>query len=169
LAGVVQLLGLTRKYRFLGTFALGVSSERDADGNIRTGPTFQFAPPIFNQGQGKIARGEAQLRQSEDRLEALAAEIRSEVRERRGHLAAMYELAVTYRDHLLPERDQILQLTLLHYNAMSVGAFDLLQARQNEIAAQRGYAEALRDFWIARAELERAVGGSFHADLVNKH
>jgi outer membrane protein, heavy metal efflux system len=159
LAGVVQSLGLTKKYRFIETLDLGVSGGRDADGKIRTGPTFQFTLPIFNQGQGRIARGEAQLRQAEDRLEALAADIRSDVRARRERVTAMHELASTYRDKLLPERVQILQLTLLHYNAMSVGAFDLLQARQSEIAAERGFAEALRDYWIARAELERAVGG----------
>ncbi|HEY2343308.1 MAG TPA: TolC family protein [Chthoniobacteraceae bacterium] len=169
LESVVQSLGLTKKYRYLGSFDLGVSGERDSDGNIRTGPTFQFALPIFNQGQGKIARGEAQLRQAEDRLEALAADIRSEVRERRDHVAAMHDLAATYHDRLIPERDQILQLTLLHYNAMAVGAYGLIQARQNEIAAQRGYTEALRDYWIARAELERAVGGSFQTDSNNKH
>jgi len=31
-------------------------------------------------------------------------------------------------------------------------------AKQNEILAERGYIGALRDYWIARADLERAVG-----------
>ena len=33
-------------------------------------------------------------------------------------------------------------------------------AKQNEVAAERSYIETWRDYWIARAELERAVGGS---------
>jgi cobalt-zinc-cadmium efflux system outer membrane protein len=37
--------------------------------------------------------------------------------------------------------------------------YDLLLAKQNEILAERGYIGALRDYWIARADLERAVGG----------
>jgi len=37
--------------------------------------------------------------------------------------------------------------------------FDLLLAKQNEIFAERGYIDALRDYWIASADLERAVGG----------
>jgi len=43
------------------------------------------------------------------------------------------------------------------------GAYDLLFAKQNEIAAERSYIEAWRDYWIARTELERAVGGDLKA------
>jgi cobalt-zinc-cadmium efflux system outer membrane protein len=43
---------------------------------------------------------------------------------------------------------------------MLKGAYDLLLAKQNEVAAERSYIEAWRDYWIARAELERAVGGN---------
>ena len=42
---------------------------------------------------------------------------------------------------------------------MLKGAYDLLLAKQNEIAAERSYIESWRDYWVARAELERAVGG----------
>jgi cobalt-zinc-cadmium efflux system outer membrane protein len=39
----------------------------------------------------------------------------------------------------------------------------LLQAKQNEIEAGRAYVETLRDYWKARAELEKAVGGQLGA------
>jgi cobalt-zinc-cadmium efflux system outer membrane protein len=32
--------------------------------------------------------------------------------------------------------------------------------KQGEVDARRGYLESLRDYWIARAELARALGGS---------
>jgi cobalt-zinc-cadmium efflux system outer membrane protein len=47
----------------------------------------------------------------------------------------------------------------LEYNAMLAGVFQLLVAKRDEIDAGRGYIEALRDYWIARCDLERAVGG----------
>ena len=59
----------------------------------------------------------------------------------------------------MPERKRVLDLTVTNYNAMLKGPYDLLLARQNELAAERGYIDALRDYWIARADLERAVGG----------
>jgi len=59
----------------------------------------------------------------------------------------------------LREREKILELALRHYNAMLKSPFDLLLAKQNEISAERGYIDAVREYWIARADLERAVGG----------
>lgn len=159
LGSLVQALGLSRTYRYAGTVEFGVDSERQSDRQRITGPTLRLELPILNHGQGRIARLQAQLRQAERRLESQAIEIRSEVREARDRLAAKRDLAAYYHDELLPERQRVLDLTLTHYNAMLKGAYELLLAKQNELTAQRGYIEALRDFWIARADLERATGG----------
>ena len=53
----------------------------------------------------------------------------------------------------------------LQYNGMFVGVFQLLQARRDQIDAAREYIEALRDYWTARANLERAVGGRLPAPV----
>ncbi|MEP6810005.1 MAG: TolC family protein [Chthoniobacterales bacterium] len=160
LGAVVKSLGLTKTYRYLGAVEFGVDTEKEPDGQRVTGPTLRLELPVFNHGQGRIAKAQAQLRQAERRLEAEAIAIRSEVREARDRLLAKENLASYYRDELIPERTRILQLTLEHYNAMLKGAYDLLLAKQNELAAERSYIDALRDYWIARADLERAVGGS---------
>jgi cobalt-zinc-cadmium efflux system outer membrane protein len=159
-SAVVASLGLTKTYRYVGAIEFGVSTERDPDRQRVTGPTLRLELPIFNQGQSRIARREAELRQAERRLEADAIAIRSEVREARDRLLAEKDLVVYYRDELVPERKRVLDLTVTNYNAMLKGPYDLLLARQNELAAERGYIDALRDYWIARADLERAVGGS---------
>ncbi len=156
---VVQSLGLTKTYRYVGAIEFGVNTEKSPDRQRVTGPTLSLQLPIFNQGKARIARLEAQLRQAERRLEAQAIDIRSEVREARDRLLAKKDLSTYYRDELLPERKKVLELTVTNYNAMLKGPYDLLLARQNELAAERGYIDALRDYWIARADLERAVGG----------
>ena len=46
---------------------------------------------------------------------------------------------------------------------MLLGVYQLIQAKQNEYEAYREYIEALRDYWIARSDLERAVGGRIGA------
>jgi hypothetical protein len=48
-------------------------------------------------------------------------------------------------------------------NGMFLGLFQLLAVKQAEVDAQRGYLEALRDYWVARAELTRTVGGRLPA------
>ncbi|MGI8966886.1 MAG: EamA family transporter [Limisphaerales bacterium] len=40
------------------------------------------------------------------------------------------------------------------------GNYQLLTAKEREQIAERGDVEALRDYWIARTELEKAVGGN---------
>ena len=64
-----------------------------------------------------------------------------------------------YPKVLLPLRREILQETQREYNAMLAGVYQLLQAKRDEIEAGRGYVETLTEYWVARAELERAVGG----------
>ena len=161
IGALVGSLGITKTYRYVGSVEFGVDTEKETDGQRMTGPTWQLELPIFNRGQGRIAKLQAQLRQAERRLESEAVAIRAEVREGRDRLIAKRDLTTYYCDELLPGRKKILELTLTHYNAMLKSPYDLLLAKQNEISAERGYISALRDYWIARADLERAVGGRF--------
>jgi outer membrane protein, heavy metal efflux system len=156
-----QSLALRTKTRYLpAEIKLGVDTERDTDRQRVTGPTLDLELPVFNQGQGEIAKLTAQYRQAQRELEAMTVNIRSEVREARDQLVASRDLAADIGERLLPTQRKALNLTLQQYNFMLKGAYDLLLAKQNEVAAERSYIEAWRDYWIARAELERAVGGS---------
>ena len=138
---------------------LGVDTEREADGQQVTGPTLDLELPIFNQGQGEIAKLTAQYRQVRDRLEALAINVRSEVREAHAQLIAARNLTAYVRNHLLPTQQKALGFMLK-------GAYDLLLAKQNQVAVERSYIEAWRDYWIARTELERAVGGKLDGKVL---
>ena len=156
-----QALALRTKTRYVpAEVRLGVDTERETEDQRVTGPTLDLELPIFNQGQGEIAKLTAEYRQGQRKLESLAINIRSEVREARDQLMAARDLTSRIGKHLLPTQQQALNLTLQQYNYMLKGAYDLLLAKQNEVAAERSYIEAWRDYWIARAELERAVGGS---------
>jgi cobalt-zinc-cadmium efflux system outer membrane protein len=155
-------LGLTKSFRLLGALDFGVESERETDSQTRTGPRFAIELPIFNQGQARIARGEAARRQAQDKFEALAIDIRSQIRELRDELTSKREIARFYQDELLPGQRRILNESLANYNAMEIGNFELFTTKAEEARTEREYLEAARDYWITRAELERAVGGNLH-------
>jgi cobalt-zinc-cadmium efflux system outer membrane protein len=155
-------LGLTKAFRLLGALDFGVESERETDSQTRTGPTFAIELPIFNQGQARIARGEAALRQAEDKLEALAIDIRSQIGDLRDELAGKRQIARFYQDELLPDQRRILNESLVNYNVMEIGNLELFTAKAEEARTEREFIEAVRDYWIARAELERAVGGNLN-------
>ncbi|MDQ6632672.1 MAG: TolC family protein, partial [Verrucomicrobiota bacterium] len=156
---VAGALQLKSKSRFFPGAQIGVDTERDTSGQRVTGPTLSLELPIFDQGQSALARLAAQYRQAQRKFEALAVNVRSEIREARDTLIASRDASAYYEKVLLPQRQRILHETLLQYNAMQKGNYELLAAKERELAAERGYVEALRDYWIARAELEKAVGG----------
>ena len=157
-------LDLKRKTRFLpASVNLGIDTEREPAGSGEhthvTGPNVELALPIFDQGQADVARLSAESRRAEANYEAVAIDIRSEVREARDALLAGRAAAEYYDAVLLPQRRAILRETLLHYNAMQKSNYELLLAKQQVLEAERARIEAWRDYWIARTELERAVGG----------
>lgn len=137
---------------------LGVNTEREGDGNRLTGPHLSAELPLFDQGQPELARLSAESRQAQDLAAALAADIGSEVRIARAALSAARQAAAYHHDTVVPQRAAILRETLLHYNAMQVSVYVLLQAKAAEQAAERAGIEALRDYWLARVDLERALG-----------
>jgi cobalt-zinc-cadmium efflux system outer membrane protein len=156
---LAQALGITIDWRWIGQIEVGVSTERETDRTWVTGPSLAIELPIFNQRQADIARLEAQLRRSQKRLTAQAIEIRSEVRSLRNRLIMQRNLVDHYRRTILPLREQIVDLTLKNYNYMLTGAFDLLMAKQLEFESYQKYLEAIKDYWIIRADIQRSLGG----------
>ncbi len=154
-----SLLSTARGTRYFPALQVGVATGHDTEGNGTTGPTVSLELPIFDQGQARMARLEAQARQADDRLEEFAVRVRSEVREARGRLVQDRGIVEFYRRSVLPVRERILKQSQLHYNAMQIGLVQLLNARQGQTNAYREYVEALRDYWTARSDLELAVGG----------
>ena len=162
---LAQVLGVTIDWRYFGSVEVGLSSERDTDGQWVVGPTLALELPIFNQRQADIARLESQLRQSQKRLKARAIEIRSEIRSLRNQLLMTRNLVDQYRKVILPLRERIVELTLQKYNYMLVGAFDLLMAKQREFDDYQKYIEVVRDYWIIRTDITRAAGGRMPATM----
>jgi len=152
-------LNLTRKTRFISAASLGGHIDKDPEGVTFAGPNLELQLPIFDQGQASVARLAAQLRQAQKLMDARAVAIRSQVRAARARLLANRSAVEYYRATLLPIRERIVKLSQQRYNAMLLGVYQLLQARQAEANAYREYIEAVRDYWMARSDLERAMGG----------
>ena len=60
---------------------------------------------------------------------------------------------------MLPLHTRIVNEAQLHYNAMQLGPIQLLRAREQQIETGAAYVEALRDYWLARAELTQLLSG----------
>jgi outer membrane protein, heavy metal efflux system len=157
--GAVQALDLAQQFRWLGPLGIGVKFNRDPSGEKSYGPKIEFGLPLFNQGQTRIARLESERNRADDRVTALAVDIRSEAREARSRLDALHRSVMHYEKALLPLQKTVVDETLKFYNGMLLGVYDLLLASQNQIQTGRQYITTNRDFWLAWTDLERAVGG----------
>ena len=159
-----RFASLARQTRFGGGATVGASYEhRPVEHERSFGPTAGVEVPLFDQHQAQIARAEAEARQAEQRAQSVAADARSEVRAVRERLVFLRHTAEHFRTSLVPMRERAVMLTQQHYDAMLTGVYQLLAAKQAEINSYREYIETVRDYWIARAELERAVGGRLGA------
>jgi cobalt-zinc-cadmium efflux system outer membrane protein len=106
-----------------------------------------------------VARLEARLRAALAREASLGVDVRSEVRLARSRVVAMRAVVNRYATVVVPLRQQVVALSQQQFDAMLIGPNQLLLAKQNEVNAYRELIEALRDYWVARADLERASGG----------
>lgn len=154
-------LRLKQGTRYLPGVNLGFSAEREPGGGWVLGPSLDLEVPLFDQGQPQLARLASHYRQARRGFEALAINIRSEVREARDLLLAAREIAAYQWQSLLLQNRRLLAETLLQYNAMQIGNHGLLLAKQREQYAEQAAIEALRDYWVARVRLQTALGGGF--------
>jgi len=159
-----ESLDVTKRYRLLGKVDVGVAGERETDRTKLYGPSLSLQLPIFNQGQGAVARAGAQLDAAQARVQSLELEIDSTVRLGVERVAAARKIAEDYRTALIPQREAIVARTQDQQNYMLVGVFELLLAKQQEFDAYQGYLEAVRDYWLARVDLVRAVGAHLPSD-----
>lgn len=137
---------------------LGGKGERDG-ADWEPGPTFTLPIPLFDRGQARVARAQAELRQARELRSALAVHIHAVARSTRERLAGQRDRALHYRDTVLPLQERILHEIQLQYNAMQVGPLELLRAKEQQIAAGVRYIETLQDYWLAQADLTLLLAG----------
>lgn len=157
-----QKADMTESYRLIPEFTLGVDLEGEEDGGVLVGPNFQVPLPVFDQGTARVDAAHALVRKHQREYQALALKAASEIRRARAQLVTA-RAAVEYIDRsYLPAIHSARTHTMDAYNSMLVSTFDLLQTTAAESEAKRARVEALRDYWTARIELERALGGTLN-------
>jgi outer membrane protein, heavy metal efflux system len=149
---------LARRTGWLGDVGLEFEREREG-GESRRGAGIELELPIFSQGQGRVARAEAGRELALQQGELIELGIERDVRTGIARLTTQREIIDAYRTALIPQRQSIVARELERYNFMLIGVFELLDAKRQEFDTYQDYLEAIRDYWIAHSELERAIGG----------
>lgn len=166
LEAAARRLGIRRVDAILPELEAGAVAEREVeqgDHGSETawwiGPGLGFRLPIFDTGRARRVGAAMELRREWDLIAALGVEIRAAARRAGTEVDFARQHASHLRNVVLPVRQAVTAQTQLHYNAMFVGVFQLLDAKRREIDAARAAVGALRDYWLARTELDRLLAG----------
>ncbi len=152
-------LGLTRTTRFVNVLELGLLRNSSNEAPTQRGWEVGFELPLFDWGGARVARAEAVYMQALHSAAGTAINARSEVREAYGNYRSAWDIAHHYAEEIVPLRKLVAEENLLRYNGMLIGVFELLADARVQIASVNGAIAALRDFWIARADLDMALVG----------
>lgn len=155
---VASAHGLTRSTRLLGAVEAGFAYQKESDGTQLRGPTLALELPLFNWGQGRVARAQAELQQAEAEWSARELDVSNDVHAAYQAMQSAKSLVQGYQKQLIPQRQTVVAQAERELNYMLIGAFELIQLKQQEYEAYSGYLHAIRDYWTARAALTRAVG-----------
>lgn len=132
----------------------GVALDRDDELTFGV----QLEIPVFNRNQGEIAAAASEQVQATKEREFLEASIKRDVAlAYRRYLAAAESLSL-YADRIVPQSEAVLRRVRAAYGLGEFSIFDVLQEQRRLVENQTRYREAVRDYYAALADLERAVG-----------
>jgi outer membrane protein TolC len=150
---------LSKASGFINVFDAGYVNKNESGRPRQDGYEISLELPLFDWGDARNARAEASYMRAVHRTADIAIRARSEVRERYSAYRSAYELAVHYRDEVLPLRKRVSDEMLLRYNGMLVSVFDLLADAREQASSVHAAIAAQRDFWLAETALQASING----------
>jgi cobalt-zinc-cadmium efflux system outer membrane protein len=160
-----RLETLGRKYQVTNIKALipelriGGEVERD-EGDWDLGPSIEFAIPIFDQGQAAIAKAQFEIRGTQEQYAQTVLQVQTALSILHNRLSILKQQLQQMKKTVLPLHQKACDETLRHFNAMNWGIIDLIRVKQNQIEANKKYAEILLDYWLTQSSLEQLSHGS---------
>jgi len=152
-------LGLTKATRFVNVLELGLVRNSSNEAPTQKGWEIGFEIPLFDWGSSRVVRAESVYMQAVNRAAETAINARSEVREAYGAYRSAWDIAKHQRDEVVPLKQRIAEENVLRYNGMLIGVFELLADARSQIVSVNVAIDALRDFWVAQADLDMALVG----------
>jgi outer membrane protein, heavy metal efflux system len=125
----------------------------------RFGAGISVEIPLFDRRQGTAASLEAEFDALLESYYGLAVEVRSAAREARARVISAHARARQYQDVILPAQRRVSEQTLLQYNAMQLGVFQLLEARRAELDMELEAVDTAREYWSAVSRLGALLAG----------
>lgn len=136
---------------------IGLNAEREFDGTNNIGPEIEFAVPLFNRNQGRLAESDALAEKHRAQLEQLQLNADSEIAQALNQMQSSREQLTLIKSSLQVAEKRV-QLSNREVNFMLGSPFELLEIKRQEIQLAHDYTNELASYWHARTQLELAIG-----------
>lgn len=115
--------------------------------------------PIFDWGDMQRDAMNAQTLFAANQLEATIRSAGSSLRENYAAYRTAYDISMHYKEEVIPLRKVISEESVLRYNGMLIGVFELLADSRDQISAVISAIAAEQQFWLTDAALQATLIG----------
>lgn len=123
------------------------------------GPTLQVTLPIWDQNRAKIAMAQFRLQQKQKEYENTLELLAESVTQKASKMRAAEELAAFFANEAIPLAEENEKGAQRIYELGEEGILSVLDAQRQLHSIRKTYIGVLRDYHIAKVELEQAMGG----------
>jgi cobalt-zinc-cadmium efflux system outer membrane protein len=148
---------LIRKENGWRDMSVGINAEREFDGATNVGPELEFALPIFNRNQGKLAAVDAQATKTQAQLTQALLDADTEIAQALNQMQSARE-QLDLISASLQVAEKRVTLSNREVNFMLGSPFELLNIKRQQIQLAHDYTNELKNYWQARTQLELAMG-----------
>lgn len=151
---------------YLPDFSLGVSRHRLEGLSTTWDVAVSFPIPLFfwQPKRGEIAEARANIEVLKNESEHLRNAITREVEEAYMNALTAINQIELFEDEILTQTEEVYSMFLLSYQEGEIGGIELIEARRTLIETRKSYADALYNYDLALAALEKSIGQSLEGE-----
>jgi outer membrane protein TolC len=161
IAAAAARAGLASPSAWLGDAEAGIAVKHETSGDWGVGPLAAIGLPLFDAGGNARGAAQAELRRAELVALGRARSLAAATQQAAARARSLATRARTARERDLPLHAELVRATVQQYNAMQIGAFDVLEARERELAAERRAARLDLAAELARLDLAELLAGGW--------
>jgi outer membrane protein TolC len=145
---------------YLPDFELGINKHHIVGEGDFWDFTLSFPIPLFfwQPKKGEIAEAEANIQALNREVEHLQNAITLEVAEAYMNAVTVNNQIRLFEEEILAQAEEVYNMFLFSYQEGEIGSIELIDARRTLIEARTSYADALFNYGVAIAALEKSIG-----------
>ncbi len=158
-----EKLNRTNAYMsYLPDFSLGAARHRVNGEPSTWDVTLSFQVPLFfwQPKKGEIAEAKANILAQTQELKFMKLSISLEVENAFHNAGSFRDQIEFFEKEVLKEAEEVYNMSMISYKEGKIGSIELIESRKTLIELKKCYAEALLNYQLALAELEKFVGGT---------